>query len=127
MTSIDEHAIAVALGVAPHDCGLLDEMDHPIPPLVAECGTCGAQWCDRCDPTHGPLCPTCHGRGYSTAEILPSLPEPERQTSMTEPEGAATADPLAAVRHILTHRADLDETDLTTAWCAYDTLAELLA
>lgn len=37
---------------------------------VTECGMCLGVWCDRCDPAHGPLCPWCHGRGYSTAAII---------------------------------------------------------
>lgn len=33
------------------------------------CLGCGLVWCDRCDPAHGPLCPQCHGLGYTTAYI----------------------------------------------------------
>jgi hypothetical protein len=34
---------------------------------VTTCGACGRSWCDACDPAHGPLCPWCAGRGWSTA------------------------------------------------------------
>lgn len=34
------------------------------------CGTCDLSWCDTCDPTHGPLCHACSGRGYSDASAL---------------------------------------------------------
>lgn len=44
-------------------CGRSDE--------IAQCGGCHGAWCDRCDPAHGPLCPWCHGRGYSTAPVWP--------------------------------------------------------
>lgn len=37
---------------------------------VTECDMCLGVWCDRCDPAHGPLCPWCHGMGYSTAAII---------------------------------------------------------
>jgi hypothetical protein len=47
--------------VTHEECGRADE--------VTECGGCYGMWCDRCDPAHGPLCPWCHGRGYSTAAI----------------------------------------------------------
>lgn len=33
------------------------------------CGECEGVWCDACDPAHGPLCPWCHGRGYSSARL----------------------------------------------------------
>lgn len=36
---------------------------------ITTCGGCAGVWCDRCDPAHGPLCPWCHGYGYSTAAI----------------------------------------------------------
>lgn len=42
-------------------CGKADE--------ITTCGSCEGVWCDRCDPAHGPLCPWCHGMGYSTAAI----------------------------------------------------------
>ena len=41
---------------------------------LAAATRCGANpthyWCDDCDGTHGPLCPWCAGRGYSTAPLL---------------------------------------------------------
>ena len=43
------------------DCGRGDQ--------ITECNGCNGIWCDRCDPAHGPLCPWCHGMGYSTAAI----------------------------------------------------------
>lgn len=50
-----------------HEC---ESKYEPKPePEVTECGDCGLQWCGRCDPTHGPLCHRCHGRGYTTAPI----------------------------------------------------------
>lgn len=45
-------------------CGLCHESDE-----ITTCGNCEGVWCDRCDPAHGPLCPWCHGMGYSTAAI----------------------------------------------------------
>lgn len=33
------------------------------------CGNCGLVWCNKHDPAHGPLCPKCHGRGYTTAPV----------------------------------------------------------
>jgi hypothetical protein len=35
------------------------------------CGNCERSWCERCDPTHGPLCHYCHGRGWSTSPLDP--------------------------------------------------------
>lgn len=51
--------------VAHEECGRVDE--------VTTCGNCAGMWCDRCDPAHGPLCPWCHGMGYSTAAIRSPL------------------------------------------------------
>lgn len=42
-------------------CGLTNE--------ITTCGACEGVWCDACDPAHGPLCPWCHGMGYSTAAV----------------------------------------------------------
>lgn len=39
------------------------------------CGTCGAVWCGSCDPAPSALCHTCHGRGYSIAEVMPGRAE----------------------------------------------------
>lgn len=33
----------------------------------AQCGACGLEWCARHDAAHGPLCPCCHGIGYTVA------------------------------------------------------------
>lgn len=52
-------------GVVHEACGKANEL--------TECGQCYGVWCDRCDPAHGPLCPWCHGYGYSTAAILEPL------------------------------------------------------
>lgn len=45
-----------------------DTCDEPDPKT---CHGCGRTWCERCDPTPGPGCPWCNGRGYSTAEVRP--------------------------------------------------------
>lgn len=40
-------------------------------PARVTCGGCRRSWCERCDPGPSALCPWCHGRGYSTAEVRP--------------------------------------------------------
>lgn len=40
-------------------------------PEVVMCGARGHAWCERCDPAPSALCPTCHGRGHSTAPVPP--------------------------------------------------------
>lgn len=47
-----------------------DDDDRPLKPDKTTCGKCGRSWCDRCDPTHGPLCPWCAGYGYSSAPMM---------------------------------------------------------
>lgn len=42
---------------------------RPLRDAAASCGGCGRSWCDRCDPTPGPLCHYCNGRGYSLAPL----------------------------------------------------------
>jgi len=34
---------------------------------LAECGSCGLEWCAECDPAPSALCPACNGRGYAMA------------------------------------------------------------
>lgn len=46
-----------------------DDDGRRLAPDVVTCWGCLNQWCERCDPTPGPLCPWCNGRGYSTAPI----------------------------------------------------------
>jgi hypothetical protein len=36
---------------------------------VVTCGNCGKSWCEACDPAPSALCHSCHGRGYSTAQV----------------------------------------------------------
>lgn len=40
---------------------------------VAQCGSCQASWCYKCDPSPSDLCHYCAGRGYSTHEIDPPM------------------------------------------------------
>jgi hypothetical protein len=68
----------IGAGCPRHACPGTDDDDRPLEPLRADCGRCGAAWCDRCDPTPSALCHYCHGRGHSTAEIDgPTLEVPQ--------------------------------------------------
>jgi hypothetical protein len=58
------------VAVGAHDCRIPIDTDRA--PRTVTCGGCEAEWCERCDPSPGPLCHTCHGRGYSTAAIKAS-------------------------------------------------------
>lgn len=49
--------------------GHADEAELRLVCVRATCGNCGASWNDAADPAPAALCHTCHGRGYSTAEL----------------------------------------------------------
>ena len=52
-----------------HTCEGVDDDNRPLEALRVSCPGCGLEWCERCDPAPSALCPTCHGRGYSTAPL----------------------------------------------------------
>jgi hypothetical protein len=55
-------SIAATLTAWPYTCEHKDS-------AAVTCHACESSWCETCDPTPSALCHTCHGRGYSTAEI----------------------------------------------------------
>ncbi len=76
----DEARRFVERHVIPHRCLDRDgeirvnDFGDPIAADVTTCGHCGNSWCERCDPTPSPLCHTCHGRGFSHAELASAIP-----------------------------------------------------
>lgn len=81
---------------------------------VVTCGTCRAQWCERCDPAPGALCHTCNGRGYSTAEIRAGVIPPEPVERVTRPAPAPRE-----YRGVMIHPAGLNSSGIR--WTArYD-------
>jgi len=54
-----------------HTCGKTDENGRHLAPDKTTCARCGRSWCERCDPSPGPLCHYCHGRGWSKAPLGP--------------------------------------------------------
>jgi hypothetical protein len=57
-------AVATSQRGEPEEAGCTCEV-----PDAVTCGNCERSWCERCDPTPGPLCHFCHGRGDTDAEL----------------------------------------------------------
>jgi len=62
----ENEQICLVVGCTQHHCWIFPMT----PPIVATCGNCDRSWCEKCDPTPGPLCHFCHGYGYTRAEII---------------------------------------------------------